>query len=64
MVNSVDPDQTPRSAASDRGLHCFPKLSVKILRINAIVNDSASENDADLDLTAHICPKGVLSMSS
>ena len=21
-VNSVDPDQTPRSAASDRGLHC------------------------------------------
>ena len=23
-VNSVDPDQTPRSAASDRCLHCLP----------------------------------------
>ena len=23
MTNSVDPDQTPDSAASDLGLHCF-----------------------------------------
>ena len=23
-ANSVDPDQRPRSAASDLGLHCFP----------------------------------------
>ena len=23
-ANSVDPDQTPHSAASDLGLHCFP----------------------------------------
>ena len=23
-TNSVDPDQTPRSAASDLGLHCLP----------------------------------------
>ena len=23
MANSVDPDQTPRSAASDRGQHCL-----------------------------------------
>ena len=23
VVNSVDPDQTPRSAASDLGLHCL-----------------------------------------
>ena len=23
-TNSVDPDQTPRSAASDQGLHCLP----------------------------------------
>ena len=26
MVNSVDPDQTPRSAASDLGLHCLLRL--------------------------------------
>ena len=24
IANSVDPDQTPRSAASDLGLHCLP----------------------------------------
>ena len=24
-ANTVDPDQTPRSAASALGLHCFPK---------------------------------------
>ena len=23
-ANSVDPDQTPRSASSDPGLHCLP----------------------------------------
>ena len=23
-INSVDPDQTPRSATSDLGLHCLP----------------------------------------
>ena len=28
MANSVDPDQTPRSAASDLGLHC---LSMSLL---------------------------------
>ena len=25
VENSVDPDQTPRSVASDVGLHCLPK---------------------------------------
>ena len=25
VTNSVDPDQTPRSAASDLGLHCLPR---------------------------------------
>ena len=24
LVNSVDPDQTPHNAASDKGLHCLP----------------------------------------
>ena len=24
MENSADPDQTPRAAASDQDLHCFP----------------------------------------
>ena len=25
LINSVEPDQTPRSAASDLGLHCLPR---------------------------------------
>ena len=29
VANSVDPDQTPRSVASDRGLHCFRILNLK-----------------------------------
>ena len=28
MTNSVEPDQTPRSAATDLGLHCLSGLSV------------------------------------
>ena len=32
-ANSVDPDQTPRSAASDLGLHCLP-ISILWLSIN------------------------------
>ena len=27
VANSVDPDQTRHPAASDLGLHCFPRLS-------------------------------------
>ena len=26
VANSIDSDQTPRSAASDQGLHCLPSL--------------------------------------
>ena len=36
--NSVDPDQTPRFAASDQGLHCLlkPVFSVNILNYYGI----------------------------
>ena len=29
FANSEDPDQTPRSVASDLGLHCFANYSCK-----------------------------------
>ena len=32
-VNSGDPDQTARSAASDLGLHCFPLSHKKDARL-------------------------------
>ena len=35
LANSIDPDQTPRSAASDLGLHCLPvtRLGVSSLQM-------------------------------
>ena len=38
FVNSGDPDQTPRSAASDLGLHCLPvtRLVVSNLWVKAL----------------------------
>ena len=33
LANSGDPDQTPRSAASDLGLHCLP---ITILRVSRL----------------------------
>ena len=32
-ANSVDPDQTPRSAASDLGLHCLPRSQKRNTRL-------------------------------
>ena len=40
MVDSVDTDQAPHSAASDLGLHCLLRLlSVPIFRINTVLGD-------------------------
>ena len=33
FANSEDPDQTPHSAASDLGLHCFPNTLLGVSRI-------------------------------
>ena len=35
-ANSVDPDQTPRSAASDLGLYCLPMYLYGMLCINRL----------------------------
>ena len=40
VANSVDPDQTPHFAASDLGLHCFPCLSVLIVRVITVIVQS------------------------
>ena len=38
-ANSVDPDQTPRSAASDLGLHCLPMSLLRdaMLRMQVLI---------------------------
>ena len=33
FANSGDPDQTPRSAASDLGLHCLPVTLLRVSRL-------------------------------
>ena len=33
FANSGDPDQTPHSAASDQGLHCFPVTLLGVSRL-------------------------------
>ena len=33
FANSEDPDQTPRSAASDLGLHCLPIILLGVSRL-------------------------------
>ena len=45
-ANTVDPDQTPRSAASDRGLHCLPVfffLDARLKWVKKKEEDSLSE---------------------
>ena len=37
MTKSADPDQTPRSVASGKGLHCLQRPSVRMLRLNMIL---------------------------
>ena len=42
MANSVDPDQTSRSAASDLGLHCFlmPVFPKTYIKYDNLINSS------------------------
>ena len=37
FANSEDPDQTPRSAASDLGLHCLPITRLGVFRLQRVI---------------------------
>ena len=37
LANSVEPNQIPRSAVSDLGLHCLLSLSVRIHRVLTVI---------------------------
>ena len=39
FANSGDPDQTPRFAASDLGLHCLPITLLGVSRIHGVKSD-------------------------
>ena len=36
FANSGNPDQTPRSAASDLGLHCLPSTLLRVSRLQSV----------------------------
>ena len=40
FANSGDPDQTPRSAASDLGLHCLPITLLQVSRLHCVKGDT------------------------
>ena len=37
FANSRDPDQTPRSAASDLGLHCLPVTRLGVSSVQRVI---------------------------
>ena len=44
--NSVDPDQTPRTVASDLGLHCLPmshKKDARLIWVKLLTSDVCPE---------------------
>ena len=41
MTSSVDPDQTPQSAASDQGLHCLLRLMLSNTHSKYGITDSS-----------------------
>ena len=38
FANSGDPDQTPHSAASDKGLHCLPIILLWVPNYNGLIS--------------------------
>ena len=48
LANSVDPDQTPRSAASDLGLHCLPRSQERDARLIWVTLFSWGSKEGDL----------------
>ena len=49
FTNSGDPDQTPRPAASDQGLHCFPITLFRSPDYNGLKTSGPSSGYAALE---------------
>ena len=43
LANSADPDQTPRSAASNLGLRCFPTFQSKFYRYGTLTSQQQKQ---------------------
>ena len=49
-ANSVDPDQTPRSVASDLGLHYLPMSHLWDARHKWVKNENMESNNTNTDI--------------
>ena len=56
MINFVDPDQTPRVAASAGGLHCLLRQFVCPFRVNQTPHVAASAGGVHCLLRQFVCP--------
>ena len=63
-ANSVDPDQTPRSAASDLGLHCLQRLhSWDFIRLKWVKLQPKSKNtDRIQSLNSYFQKRDIISI--
>ena len=53
FANSGDPDQTPRNAASDLGLHCLAITLLGVSRLHWIISDAVQNYQYLFDLPQH-----------
>ena len=54
FANSGDPDQTPRSAASDLGLHCLSNTLLRVSRLQWVKDDTSSVSEKAASLPQHL----------
>ena len=53
FANSGDPDQTPRSAASDLGLHCLPSTLVRVSQLQWVSGVVLISSGLDCEFTVY-----------
>ena len=59
LANSVDPDQMPRFAASELGLHCLPmsqKWDARLIWVNSFSFKTLFKGNENLAMTWCIVP--------
>ena len=62
FANSGDPDQTPRSAASDLGLHCFPMTLLRSPEYNGLSHAMLKALSRDIIFIYSMCANIIFSM--
>ena len=63
FANSGDPDQTPRFAVSDLGLHCLPDILLGVSRLKWVNNSSTDGLFTVDDSQLILSPSAILSIA-